>query len=1005
MIALHVSIFEGKPFLWSEGGQVGILKDLRAATKAIGLKIKVLKGNTENRVVWIPSRGDKPLPSSPLIGVSPDKRGKVHLRPFPVVVKALQAEELLELSSIAGAGNIPGSGVIFGNSLIWSGQLAKISLNLVGEEAFLPVVIQRDHYWEARWMPVPNEKTEQILKGLTGDLPAACRCMNNSMDRVPDIPGEIVADSLLAYCVDALVRNANTPVAQKHHDSIHDAWLYALVSDNARINWENEGEIHGFAKQLEGWRHLIDLTVRSPFKFCFRLAEPPENGDDSEGWRVDYLLQPKADQSLYLPAADLWNKRNKTVKLLQKFGGIPTEFMLTALGQASGLCPEISESLKHKNPWGFELDAKGALAFLQKYASVLRAAGFTVLLPSWWVGHAPQKRLGLKVKAAAPKMQGSGNGLTLNTMIQFDYAASLGGEQLSLEELEALADLKAPLVKVRGQWTQIDQEQINAAIRFLKRQKSQMMPARDLLAIALGAEKQADGLPVDSVEIKGWLNDLLERLTGHKEFIQLPQPDGFKGRLRHYQERGFSWLAFLRQWGLGACLADDMGLGKTIQALALIQREREAGEKRPVLLVCPTSVINNWSKEAERFTPTLRVLIHHGSDRRRKKAFLKEAPEYAIIISSYALLQRDIDFLREVEWAGVILDEAQNIKNPETKQSKATRALTSDYRVALTGTPVENHVGDLWSLMDFLNPGLLGNQGSFKNTFYRPIQIYRDTDAASRLKRLTGPFLLRRLKTDKSIISDLPDKIEMKEYCTLTKEQASLYQAVVNEMQEQIEQAEGMNRRGLVLATLTKLKQVCNHPAQFTGDSSSIGERSGKLTRLFDILKETRELEERTLIFTQFTQMGLLMQQYLQDQFGEEVFFLHGGVTRKKRDQIIDKFQKDPRAPHIFVLSLKAGGTGLNLTRANQVVHYDRWWNPAVENQATDRVFRIGQKKNVQVRKFIVAGTLEERIDDMIENKTVIASQVVGTGEKWLTELSNEELRHLIALGKEAVGE
>jgi SNF2 family DNA or RNA helicase len=386
--------------------------------------------------------------------------------------------------------------------------------------------------------------------------------------------------------------------------------------------------------------------------------------------------------------------------------------------------------------------------------------------------------------------------------------------------------------------------------------------------------------------------------------------------------------------------------------------------------------------------------------------FCKAASASALVISSYGLLQRDLEFLSKVPWAGIILDEAQNIKNPETKQSKAARTIRADYRIALTGTPVENHVGDLWALMDFLNPGFLGTQHFFKQNFYTPIQWYGDSEASARLKALTGPFILRRMKTDKSIISDLPEKIEMKEYCSLTKEQASLYKAVVDELQEKIESAEGIDRRGLVMALLVKLKQVCNHPAHFLGDNSAVEHRSGKVKRLTELLGDIREAGEKTLLFTQFTQMGTMLRQYLQDLYGEEVLFLHGGVTKKRRDEMVESFQKEGgSSPAIFILSLKAGGTGLNLTTANHVVHFDRWWNPAVENQATDRAFRIGQHKNVEVHKFITTGTLEERIDEMIEKKTTVAGQVLGTGEQWLTELSNNDLRNLIMLNQEAMEE
>jgi SNF2 family DNA or RNA helicase len=367
-------------------------------------------------------------------------------------------------------------------------------------------------------------------------------------------------------------------------------------------------------------------------------------------------------------------------------------------------------------------------------------------------------------------------------------------------------------------------------------------------------------------------------------------------------------------------------------------------------------------------------------------------------------LHRDLEVLQGVPWAGVILDEAQNIKNPETKQARAARSLRCDYRIALTGTPVENNVGDLWSLMEFLNPGFLGSQSGFKKRFFLPIQIYGDPQAAERLRRVTSPFILRRLKTDKTIIADLPEKLEMKVYCTLTREQASLYAAVVKDAEEALQAAEGIGRKGLVLATLSKLKQVCNHPAQLLKDGSAIGGRSGKLARLTEMLEETLEVGDRSLIFTQFREMGELIHRHLRETLGVELFFLHGGTPKRQRDGMVERFGKDD-GPRLFLLSLKAGGVGLNLMRANHVFHFDRWWNPAVEDQATDRVFRIGQTKNVQVHKFLCAGTLEEKIDEMIERKKSVAGQVVGTGEGWLTELSNAELKNLFALRKEAVGE
>jgi SNF2 family DNA or RNA helicase len=414
--------------------------------------------------------------------------------------------------------------------------------------------------------------------------------------------------------------------------------------------------------------------------------------------------------------------------------------------------------------------------------------------------------------------------------------------------------------------------------------------------------------------------------------------------------------------------------------------------------------VNNWQKEAGRFTPELPVMVHHGSDRMTGGSFHKAAKNRAIVISSYGLLRRDIKYLQRVNWRAVILDEAQRIKNPETKQARAARSLQAEYRLALTGTPVENNVGDLWSIMEFLNPGFLGTQSEFKRNFFIPIQARRDRQTSERLKNITGPFILRRLKTDKSIISDLPEKQEMKVFCGLTKEQASLYAAVLKQAEQAMDSSEGIQRKGAILGTLSKLKQVCNHPAQLLGDNSSIPDRSGKLARLTEMLDEIITTGDRAIIFSQFTEMANMMKHHLQEIFGQEVLFLHGGLTKRKRDRMIERFQHD-NGPATFILSLKAGGTGLNLTRANHVFHFDRWWNPAVENQATDRAFRIGQKQNVQVHKFICAGTMEDRIDEMIERKQEIARNIVGTGEGWLTKLSNQELKNVFALRKEAWAE
>jgi non-specific serine/threonine protein kinase len=423
----------------------------------------------------------------------------------------------------------------------------------------------------------------------------------------------------------------------------------------------------------------------------------------------------------------------------------------------------------------------------------------------------------------------------------------------------------------------------------------------------------------------------------------------------------------------------------------------------PTLLVCPMSLVGNWQREAERFTPGLRVHVHHGSDRARGEGFEKAVADADLVLTTYAVAARDVEALRDVPWRRVVLDEAQAVKNAATRQAQAVRSLAARQRIAVTGTPVENRLADLWSLLDTCNPGLLGSAAAFTRRFAKPIERFGDEDAADRLRTLTRPFVLRRVKTDKSIIADLPDKIEMEVVCSLTREQAALYKAVVDDMLAKVEESEGIERRGLVLATMTKLKQVCNHPAHLLRDGTPLAGRSGKVARIEETLEEVLASGERALLFTQFAEFGGMLRAHLSARFGREVLFLHGGVPKPERDAMVARFQggvdgQDPGAPALFVLSLKAGGTGLTLTAANHVIHVDRWWNPAVEDQATDRAFRIGQTRNVQVRKLVCAGTVEERVAAMIKDKRGLAARIVGTGETWLTELSTDQLRELVAL-------
>ncbi len=440
-------------------------------------------------------------------------------------------------------------------------------------------------------------------------------------------------------------------------------------------------------------------------------------------------------------------------------------------------------------------------------------------------------------------------------------------------------------------------------------------------------------------------------------------------------------------------------------AYLLHERNRNPTSE-PALIICPTSILGNWLREIERFAPSLKTMIHHGSKRILDERFIGNTSNYDLIITTYNLAQRDFEVLSQFNWSTIIIDEAQNIKNPSTKQSRKIKKLSGDYRIALTGTPIENRLEELWSILEFLNPGYLGSLKEFKETYVSSSENKQNSLRLKQLARLVQPFILRRLKTDPTIIKDLPEKNEFKVYCSMTEEQCVLYEAVVKDLIKQLSDSQGITRKGLILAALTKLKQICNHPVQFMHESSiDLQGRSGKLDRLIEMLSEVIENNEKALIFTQYAELGQLLRNYLQEVLDKDVLLLFGGTPQKEREELIKRFQStDEGSPNIFILSIKAGGVGLNLTAANHVFHFDRWWNPSVENQATDRAYRIGQKKNVFVHKFISVGTLEENIDRLIEQKKELADSVIGTGESWLTEMSTEQLREILSLRKLTMG-
>ncbi len=769
-------------------------------------------------------------------------------------------------------------------------------------------------------------------------------------------------------------------------------------------------------EQYQQWQAWCDRIVRTqsdqPFHLCFQLQDPPKPEDD---WQLQFQIAPKDNPSQRVSLSDYWRMRAKQQQQIKaQLGGEFEQTLLLNLGYAARMYPVLWEGLETDQPIGLALTLEDAFTFLKESAWVLENAGYKVIVPAWWTPKGRQRaKVKLKAKGKSASASKSKNYFSLDQLVEYQYELAIGDERVTEKEWIQLVQAKSPLVQFRGQWMELDQDKMAQMLAFWKTQQ-QENPELSLIEFMKMTAAGEDELAVEC-DRKDALADMLKKLGDKNQLQPVENPEQFEGSLREYQKRGVSWLQYLEELGLNGCLADDMGLGKTVQVIARLVQERALVQSfaqsqkgrliPPTLLIAPTSVVGNWLREIDKFAPHIKATVHHGSDRAPdSKTFKKVCRDHDILITSFALARKDAKLIDGIEWHRIVLDEAQNIKNPKAALTKAICKFSAPHRLALTGTPIENRLLDLWSIFNFLNPGYLGSETQFRRSFELPIQKNSDLRQSTTLKKLVEPFILRRVKTDRSIIKDLPDKIEQKLFCNLTKEQASLYEAVVKDVEKQLEEAEGIQRKGLILATLTKLKQVCNHPMQFLQDNSDFtAVRSHKLTRLSEMIEEAMAERDSLLVFTQFTELGAALEKYLRQSCRCNTYYLHGGTSRKKRERMIAEFQNPETEPSVFVLSLKAGGVGITLTKANHVFHFDRWWNPSVEDQATDRAFRIGQKKNVFVHKFVAIGTLEERIDQMIEDKKKLAGSIVGADESWLTELDNDAFRQLISLNKQAI--
>lgn len=766
---------------------------------------------------------------------------------------------------------------------------------------------------------------------------------------------------------------------------LNQDWIIAVWERlNQAFSWEIK-DYHGSAADfIASYNSKIHLAGR----VFFHLVESKKD-DYPFAFLATYSAGLSIDgKSRHLPLKNALIEYGKNSKKLLE--------LLSTVNKASGKSAFISglvESGEIFHPLG--LSANDAYTVL-KEIPLYEESGILCRIPNWWKNKSDSLRISVKIGNDNPSY------LNFDTIVDFNIELSLGGESITVKEARKMLSEAEGLAFIKGKWVEVDHRKLTETLKaYEDAQKLTVeseMSLIEAMRLQLNAQKVLN-IPKESCEFEvnngAWLNSVIAKLTRPETIEPIDCGDDFQAQLRVYQERGLNWLYFMKNLGLGACLADDMGLGKTVQVIALLNYIRSKKNEKTLLIV-PASLIGNWTNELLKFAPSLRYYVIHPSE---KQDFENGDRSYLenndIFITTYGMLLK-YEWLKDIIWNTLVLDEAQAIKNPGAKQSKAVKEIKAEYKVAMTGTPIENRLSDLWSLFDFLNKGLLGTTKEFTD-FIK--QLKEGPDGYAKLKRVVSPFILRRLKTDKSIISDLPEKIEMKTYATLSKKQAVLYNKLVEDLKTILESdVEGIERKGLILASLMKFKQICNHPDQYLGQNYYAEDESGKYSRLREICETIYDKRERVLVFTQFKEIAGPLQNFLEKIFQHKGLVLHGEIAVAKRKDIVAEFQDHEYVPFL-VLSIKAGGVGLNLTKANHVIHFDRWWNPAVENQATDRAFRIGQQKNVIVHKFITKGTIEEKIDLMIEDKTKLSQEIIpDLQENWITEMDNKKLLELFRL-------
>ncbi|MFH1637211.1 MAG: DEAD/DEAH box helicase [Candidatus Woesearchaeota archaeon] len=861
-------------------------------------------------------------------------------------------------------------GILFGDSYEFFRMCLKFSFSLALRQRFVPYCKGK----QSRFLlNLDNADDYETFRELLKKAPLSIK---------PNMPDETedVLKEALEYLVNLIISfSLEGTHLNLRNETETDKWLNGLFGQKAIVS-------EAIQQGLKEWLVMRKVNLDLEYNMLFKLEEPAEEGRE---WLLTFNVQSKKDPSLLISLNEIWRNPSRLPIKNSKI------HMLRDLGTAGTVSKMIEKALYKPNPYKISLSDEEAVGFIARDSFLLKDIGYVVHVPKITSARTNSFKVRVRLKDSS-KFKVEGTGYLGTALFDFDYSVAIGDIEVSKEEFYELSNRKEKLIKVKGKWVEINEKDMKKLVDYFEKKKK--ISLHDTFSLNTSEET---GFEIDDVIVPKHFEAEIKGLFSFKDISQVGVPDTLLGTLRPYQKLGFSWLLFLRNLGFGGILADDMGLGKTIQTLAYLLQSRE----KPSLVICPTSVLGNWERELKKFSPSLKVHLHYGPKRLKKEQFKKRIKGIDLVISSYAIARGDEETFSSIMWSNVILDEAQNIKNPYTKQAISINKLKSKNRFCLTGTPIENRLSELWSIMNFTNPGFLSSWKNFKKNFAEIIELQNDQNKTDLLKKIISPFILRRLKTDKEIIRDLPIKTEIKEYCTLTKEQASLYQAIVDDSLKAIKDG-SEKRRALIMAALIKLKQVCNHPSNYLKDGSSrLSDRSGKVARLRELVDTFLQNNEKCLIFTQYKEMGDLLKKDLEEYFDIPVCFLHGQQNQKKREQLINHFQSDSESsPKIFVLSLKAGGLGINLTKASQVIHFDRWWNPAVENQATDRAFRIGQKKDVFVYKFITTGTVEEKIDAMIERKLYLSDSLLSKAELAITELDDKQLRELFSLREESIG-